>query len=261
MALDDILRRLGLLLRIPQGAAVLFALFFAVFQLFPCLGQLLSHRLAALGDLGGAGGNGGQLRPPVGGGGHGHGLLRPQGLHVLRRVLGAVGQLLSLTQQLVKLLLHPGHLPVDLRHAGQLAVDLALYAAAAAVAVGQLLLQPAQGLLVVGHAGAQHRHGGLLLTGGGLQPADLGAQGLGVHIVLPYLLTAALTLLVGGVQRGLGLTALLSGQLRVRLQLHLGGADILQLLQPHGDLQHAQLVPQHQILLGRLRLLAQRLHL
>ena len=99
------------------------------------------------------------------------------------------------------------------------------------------------------------------ITGGGLQPADLGAQGLGVHIVLPYLLAAALTLLVGGVQRDLGLAALLGGQLRVRLQLHLSGADILQLLQPHGDLQHAQLVPQHQILLGRLRLLAQRLHL
>ena len=113
----------------------------------------------------------------------------------------------------------------------------------------------------MGHAGAQHRHGGLLLTGGGLQPADLGAQGLGVHIVLPHLLTAALTLLVGGVQRDLGLAALLSGQLRVRLQLHLGSADILQLLQPHGDLQHPQLVPQHQVFFRRFRLLPQRLHL
>ena len=261
MSLNDILHRLRLLLRIPQSAAVLLTLFLAVFQLLPDGGQLLLHRFPALGDLGSAGGDGGQLRPPIGGGCHRHGLPRTEHLRLRCRALGAVSQLLCLMQQGVQLLLHRRQLCVNVGCPRQLAVDLPLQVVPSAVAVGQLLLQTAQGLLVVGHAGAQHRHGGLLLAHGALQPIQTGAQGLGVHVVLPHLLAAALALLIGGVQCRLRPAALLRRQLRVGLQLQLGRADILQLLQPHGDLQHPQLIPQHQKFLGGLRLLAQRLHL
>ena len=111
------------------------------------------------------------------------------------------------------------------------------------------------------HRGLQHRDGRRLLAGGGLRLGHLTAQRVSRHVVLPHLLGKTLSLGVGLIQRRLGLVTGLLGLSRIALQLQLGGPQVLQLLQPHGDLQHPQLIPQHQILLRRLRLRPQRLHL
>ena len=81
-------RRLRLLPGIVQRPAVGLCVLFALLQLTLCLGQLLPHRTPPLSGL--------VQRPPagrtaaaspVGGGGHSNGLLRPQGLRLVRRAL------------------------------------------------------------------------------------------------------------------------------------------------------------------------------
>lgn len=109
--------------------------------------------------------------------------------------------------------------------------------------------------------GLQNGDGGALLTGGALRRRQLAAQGLRRDVVLLGLLREFLIEGVHVVQRLLRPVAFLLGQCRVGLQFQLGGADILQLLQPYRNFENAQLVTEDEVLLRRLRLLAQRLDL
>ena len=101
----------------------------------------------------------------------------------------------------------------------------------------------------------------LLLADLAIQARHLGAQLFGGHVVLANFFTAVLGLGVDGVQVGFGLGLILLGGFQVRLELQGLGAEGLEVFQPHGDLQHAELVAVDQILLRRFGLLAQGLHL
>ena len=111
------------------------------------------------------------------------------------------------------------------------------------------------------HPRLQHGDGGVLLPGSRLQSGHPTPEGLGLHIVLLHLLHAGLCGGIHLIQRRLRPLLVLTGGLVIRLQLP--GLDLqgLKIFQPHADLQHPQLVPQHQILLRCLRLLPQGLHL
>ena len=261
VSLDDILHRLRFLLGIVQRPAVLFGFLLAALQLGLCVSQLLPHGCAALIGALQRRVQGGQRGAPVGGLRHGDGLLRPQGLGLVRRAPGTVGQCLRLCQQRVQLPAQFSGRAVDIRNMRQLRVDLPLQILPPRVGVGQLLLQPAQGVVVVVDGRLQHGDGRGFLPGGAVGFAGLLPQRLRLYVVLAHLLGEALAQRVGLVQRLLRPVALRLGQRRVGFQLQPRRAQILQLLQPHGDLQHTQLVAEHQILLRRLRLLAQRLYL
>ena len=102
------------------------------------------------------------------------------------------------------------------------------------------------------HSRLQHGDGGVLLPGSRLQSGHPAPEGLGLHIVLLHLLHAGLCGGIHLIQRRLRPLLILTGGLVIRLQLP--GLDLqgLKIFQPHADLQHPQLVPQHQILLRRL---------
>ena len=109
--------------------------------------------------------------------------------------------------------------------------------------------------------GTQHGDGAVMLTGVALQGADLAADLLGSHVAAAHFLAQRLSCGIGSFQSGLGSDLLLLGSFHIGLQLELGSLEILQLLQPHGDLQHTQLIAENEVLLGNLCLLAQRLNL
>ncbi len=111
------------------------------------------------------------------------------------------------------------------------------------------------------NGGLQHGDGALCLGGGGIQGRHVLADGLGGHVVLLGQPGALRLFAEHRVHRLLGGVPVGAGGLAVGFQLQGGGLEILQLLQPHADLQHTQLVPQDEVLLRLLRLLAQRLHL
>ena len=90
--------------------------------------------------------------------------------------------------------------------------------------------------------GTQHGDGAVMLACAALQGADFAADLLGSHIIIADFLAQCLSGGVGSFQCGLGSDLLLLGTLHIGLQLKLGGLKILQLLQPHGDLQHTQLI-------------------
>ena len=109
--------------------------------------------------------------------------------------------------------------------------------------------------------GTQHGNGAVVFTGIALQGADFAANLLGSHVVIADFLAQRLSGGVGSFQCGLGSDLLLLGCFHIGLQLELGGLEILQLLQPHGDLQYTQLIAENEVLLGNLCLLTQRLNL
>ena len=173
----------------------------------------------------------------------------------------ALGNGTHFLQQGGQLPVQLGGLCVDFVHAGAHRVHLALQMIRTAGALRHFALQAADGVLMVTHIGLQHGNGGLLLGHGAVQRRYLCAQALSLHIVFPHRVGAALTFGIHRVQRRLRPFLILQRGGVIALQLQRGGFQILQVLQPNGDLQHTQLVAQHQIFLRRCRLLAQRLHL
>ena len=126
VTLNDILRRLGLLPGIVQRPAIGLCVLFALLQLTLCLRQLLPHRNPPLSGLVQARLQGGQRGAPVCGLGHSNGLLRPQGLGLVRRALCAVSQRLRPREQLTQRRLQYRRVAVDVRDTRQLSVDLSL---------------------------------------------------------------------------------------------------------------------------------------
>ena len=126
VTLNDILRRLGLLPGIVQRPAIGLCVLFALLQLTLCLGQLLPHRNPPLSGLVQARLQGGQRGAPVCGLGHSNGLLRPQGLGLVRRALCTVSQRLRPREQLTQRRLQYRRVAVDVRDTRQLSVDLSL---------------------------------------------------------------------------------------------------------------------------------------
>ena len=110
-------------------------------------------------------------------------------------------------------------------------------------------------------AALQYGDGRLQLVGLGLPALHLKAEAVRLHVLLPHLGRIGLG---GGIGFLLGHSSLLplaGGLLIVSLQLDIAGPNTFQRVQPHGDLQPPQLIPQDQILLGLLALLPERLHL
>ena len=261
VALNDIADRLRFLLRLVQKAAVLFGFLFALRQLFLRGGQLRFRPLPAFFDLPKPGTQRRQFLLAISGGRQQQRLLRPQGFRRAAGAGGTVGQRLHLPQQLLQLPLQCGALCVDLLDALHLSVHPGLQTPGAA---GRILHLPAHTvdiLLIVLHRRAQNGDGAVVLAGSGLQLSQPGTERLRLQIVLPHLLAQFLHGGIGGFQLRLRPLLIGPGRLHIGLQLELGGLEVLQLLQPQADLQHTQLIPQYQILLGHLRLLAQRLHL
>ena len=110
-------------------------------------------------------------------------------------------------------------------------------------------------------AALEHGHRRLQLPDGGLPALDGKAQLVGLDLLVPHLLGELFRLGEALLHRPLGLLLLADGLFVVGLQLDVVHPDALQGVQPHGDLQPPQLVPEHQKLLGLLALLPERLHL
>ena len=127
--------------------------------------------------------------------------------------------------------------------------------------MGQFFLCPADIFPVVGDGSLQDRNGSFLLLDLGFHLRGLGADGLGLQVLRLHPLTVALAFGVEPVQLRTGLVPLALGLVELRLELALPGLQGVQILQPHGDLQKAQLVTEHQVLFRLFRLVPQRLHL
>ena len=261
VARDDVGHRLRLVPGVLQGAAVGLGLLLGFRQLGLGGGFFLFNGGFPLLDLSVFSGDGGGFRPRVRRGGHGHGLLAPQGF---RLGLGAAGLgrgLPGLLQQSIQRVIQRLDLSVDLRDAALLLLRLLLQASGAAIRLLQFRPGPVDVLLVVGDRALQHGDGGLLLLHPAVQLGGLGADVLSLHVLLLHPEAVLLILGVQGVDLGLGLVpGGLSGG-TVRLQLLDAGFQGIQILQPHGDLQQAQLVPQDQKLFCLLRLVPQGFHL
>ena len=261
VAADDILDGVPVLLGLPQLMGHLFGLGAGLLQaLLPRL-QLFGHGRGAALQLLLGGGQGGEQGPGLPCRGALHGLPLAQGLHLVgqgaRAASGGVGVALPRLQLLPEL----AHLFHDAGKALPALLDLAADGLGPALLGLQLPLDALGVFLVVVHIGAQHRDGVFQAVGVGGALHDLKADALRLHILLPHLLGEGLG---GGVER----LHLLSGLLLlphrvivVREELDGAGAQLLQLLQPHRDLQPPQLVAQDEELLGLFRLQPQRLHL
>ena len=169
MAGDDVGSGLGLLLCVLQGPPVGLGLGLLLLELGTGVLLVLQHRAPALLDLPPLCLQGGQLRPAVCGGGHGHSLLSSQGLCL---GLGPAGLLRGLPgpgQQCLQLPIQGLDLLIDLPDAGALLIDLVLQPTGPVRLLAQLLLHPLDVLLLVGNVGLQHRHAGLLVPDPALQ--------------------------------------------------------------------------------------------
>ena len=261
VAIDDVPGGVGVLLGRIQQLAVLFGLTFGSRQLFPGSGKVAiqgSHTLAHLVDAGAQGAEGGAL---VGGLRQGDGLLRPQVFRRLGGTGGAVGHGAGLGQQSVDLVLQGGAFGVDDGDALLHLPDLGLHIPGPVYGVGHLGADAVNVLTVVLRRRLQHGDGTLLLGDAPIKVGGPAPQRFRLHVLLPHLLAQGLGLGVGVVQGPLGIFLVLPGGLHVLFQLDFGGFQRLQVFQPHADFQHPQFVPQHQVPLGHLRLLPQRLHL
>ena len=205
--------------------------------------------------------DGGLQRPSLGGGRHGLGLLGPEGLRLLGGAAGLLGRGLGLRQDGLQLGVQRLRPLAEGLRLGVLLRRLTLIAPAAALGVAELHLQPPDVLPQVVDAALPRRGGGILLGGLGVELRRPGPKALGLHVLVPHLLPQALILGEELVHPGLGGVPLLLGGPQVRLQLPGGGFQVLQVREPHGDLQQPQLIPQDEVALGLLRLRSQRLHL
>ena len=232
----------GLLLRILQAAAALLGLGLLPLQGLPGGGQLGRHLPLAILHLRDAGSKGRELRPGVRRRGHRQSLLSPQALRLLGGATVPLGGLLGPLEQCGELRLQLSHVRLDLLDAAALLLDLEPQALAAAVLVRQLPADALHALAVVLQAGIQHGGRAVLLADLPLQLGDFPARRLLVHIVLPGTLSELFVGRVQIVQRLLGLLLLFHGGGIICLQLPALGLQLLQIAQPHGDLQHPQLI-------------------
>ena len=258
---DDVGGGLGLLLCVLQGPPVGLGLGLLLLELRVGVLLLLEHRAPALLDLPPLRLQGGELRPAIRSGGHGHGLLAPQGLCLGLSPAGLLRGLPGPGQQRLQLPVQGLDLLVDLPDAGALLIDLLLQSAGPVGLLAQLFFHSLDVLLLVCDVGFQHRHAGLLVPDPAFQLRGLAPDRLGFHVLFPHPLAVALRLGVERVQLRPGLVPLLTCGAEIALQLPGLLLEGLQILQPHGDLQKAHLVPEDQIPLGLLRLVPQRLHL
>ena len=224
-------------------------------------GQLLMHRLIPVQQLLGRGGQGGEQSLGLGGGGVFHRLLPAQLLQLSGQGACGADGLLGLPLfrgQLRRQGVQLAHQrPQTLLPLGNLGAD--------GVGPPLLLLQlPPDAvpvLQVVLDVGPEYRHGVFQSVGVGLPLHHLEADALGLHVLVPHLGGVLLGGGVEGLHRPLGLLLLADGVLVVGQGLDGPRPYVLQLLQPQGDLQPPQLVPQHQELPGLLALCAEGLHL
>ena len=187
--------------------------------------------------------------------------LRAERFRLLRGAARLLRQFLRAGEPSVKLRLHLLRLPLDLRRAALERVHLALQPIGAALRIFHLAREPLERLLVVRDACAQHGDLRFLLRGLTLERAHLAAQPLGPHVARAHLLGAVLRRGIDRVERILRPVLVRLRRLKVRAQLQRAGLERLQVLEPDGNLQHAQLVAQDEVFLRRLRLSAQRLDL
>ena len=261
MAGDDIGGGFRLIPGVFQGAAGLPLLRPPLGQRLLSRGAVLLHSLQPLAQLLALRGGGGFLRPGVRRGGHCHGLPAPQGLRLGLGTAGLGRGCLGLFQQGIQYLVQFGDLHLQRPDLVLLLLRLTHKSAGAAGLIRQLRLCPVDVLLVVGHGALQHRQSGLFLLGPAVQIGGLRPDGLDLHVLFPHAIAVGLALGVQRIQRRTGAVPLCLGSLEVRFQFPGRCLEIIQILQPHGDLQKPQLIPQHQILLRLFRLLPQRLYL
>ena len=110
-------------------------------------------------------------------------------------------------------------------------------------------------------SGPEDRNGALLIRRLALQCSGLSPDLFLTQVIVLHPLGKGLVLLIEGLQTPVGLLLALYSGAVFRLEPHGAGLDLLQLVQPHRDLQGTQLVPQQQVALGFLRLIPQGLHL
>ena len=261
VAVDHVLEGVPILPGLIQGLAGLPLLCFEGLEPLLPGGELLPHRLVPIQQLLGGGGQGGQQGLGLGRGGGLHRLLLPQLLQLGGQGAGGAGGLVGLRLAGGQLGLELLRLRRQLVQPGPPLGDLGGNGARPALLLLQLPPDAIPVLQVVLDVGFQHGDGVLQAVGVGLPLHHLEADALGLHVLVPH---PGGVPLGGGVEflhRLLGLRLLAGGVLVVRRGLDGPGPDLLQLLQPQGDLQPPQLVPQQQEAPGLLTLLAQGLHL
>ena len=261
VAADDVFGRVPVLSYLVQfllgGGQRLPRLGGPVLLLLELLAQLL---LPVIQLLGGGGQGGQQLLGLPGGGG-----LQPlpllEALQLLIQRARRAQHLPHAVRQGVDALLAGGHVPPDLLQAAPALLDLGGDGARPPLLLLQLLADALGVFAVVFHVVLQQGDAVLagvdLLVQAGLPSPQL----LGLDILVPHLLGQRPALGVQPLHRLPGLVPLADGPLQIRLQFHPGGPQPLQLVQPHGDFQALQLVPEDIVFLCLFRLGPQRLHL
>ena len=257
VARDDVGNGGGFVLRVLQGTAVGFRLPAGFLQ--PCLGVRLVplHGFFPLPDLAVLRRDGGSFGPCISGGGHSHGLPAPEGLRLRLGAARLFGSGSGPLQQSVQSGVQLFNLLFDFSDTGLLLRRLLFQAAGTAVRLLQFGFRPADILLIVGNGALQHGDSRFLLLHLAVQFCGLGTDALGLHVLLPHLLAELLALGVEGVQGGAGLVPGGFRGMEIRFQLPGAGLQLVQIGQPHGDLQKAQLVPEDQVLLRLFRLILQ----
>ncbi len=223
--------------------------------------QFLADGLLAVQQFLSGGGQSGQQRTGLGSGG----ILQ---IGLLTQAFQLVGQCAGVIGQSLRLGSFPGDLGADGLHLGGHSVqtlpalgDLGGDGAGAALLRLHLAADTLGVLQIVSDIILDQIDGVFALVGVGLHPGDLKADGVGLNVLAPHLLGKALG---GGIQAlhlPLRFFLLTNRIFIVCLYLNGSGTQLFQLLHPHGNLQHTQLVTEDQKFLGLLRLHTQGFHL
>ena len=247
----------GLIQLLGGGLPLLFSLSEAAFT----GGQFLPHGLVPVHQLLGRGGQGGEQGPGLGGGGGLHRLLLPQNLHLGGQGAGVPAGVLGGALPLPELGPEGLRLPDNTLQPFSTVLNLPGNAPGAALLGLQLPLEAVAVFQVILDIGLENGHGVLKTVGVGVPLHHLETDALGLHVLFPHLGGIALGGGIEGLHLGPGLRLLADGVFKIAQYLDGAGADFLQLLQPYGDLQSPQLVPEDEKFPCLLRLDPQRLHL
>ena len=223
--------------------------------------QLLPDGLVPVQQLLGCGGQGGEQRLGLDGGGVLHRLLLPQRLQLTLESAGVAALVLVGLPGGGELPLQPGSPGVDLLHAGPPLVDLLRDRPGTALLLVQLPPDPVGVFQVALDLGPKHRHRPLTLVGVGLALLHLEADPLGLHVLLPHFGGVRLGGGIEALYQTLGLFLLPDGAFIVGEELSAPRPDLVQLIHPQGDLQPAELIPEEQEAFGLLGLGPEGLHL